>query len=202
VDPNVPNQNPNPYQQPPQAPYPQAPYPQAPYPQAPETPQWGVPAPTKKSGFLGGLIGGAVAKVVGSLLVIAVITGGYMVYQKVVNPDHRGQVIFTSTSAKASDNCKFSDRVETIKAGDTVYMLIMWSRTMKSSDTILEEDILDGTSLGKADPGLDSSSYAGADCTTVINEMTSLFGAPGVYEFKFTVGDDVVADGKLSVTAP
>jgi hypothetical protein len=210
VDPNNPQQYPP--QQPQQPPYPpqQPPYPpqQPPYPpqqppydpNAPVVPPtWGVPAPTQpaKRGLIGSIFGSIVGRVIGILVVVAILVGGAFVYQKVVNPDHLSQVIFTS-SDQTGNKCVVSDRVDTVKAGDPVYVMVMWARRLASTDKVVEEDFKDGVSIDKFD--WDPTDYAGYDCTTDATNYSDLFSEPGKYELKLTVGTEVVADGTLTVT--
>jgi len=138
------------------------------------------------------------SRLVGIVVVVIVLAAAGWVYQTVVNPDHRGQVIFTTTSQSANDNCKITNRVDTIKAGSDVYLTVMWSRTMSSSDVVVEEDFKDGTSMGTET--WSPSHYAGYDCFTATDNLGDSFTEPGKYEIKLTAGSDVVADGTLTVT--
>jgi len=200
VDPN------NPQQYPPQQPqYPPQQYAQqAPYdPNAPVVPpSWGAPAPTRSAGrgVVGSIFGSIVGRVIAFVAVIAILGGGAFVYEKVANPDHRGQVIFTTTDQTANANCSVTDRVSTIKAGSPIYVMVMWSRTMQSTDKVVEEDIKDGVSLGTQSDSWQPSDYSDADCTTDPNNYSDVFSSPGTYEIKLTVGTEVVADGTLTVT--
>ena len=196
VDPNVPNQDP--YQNQPGAPVP-PPSGQPVPPQwgQPVPPQWGVPAPTKSSG-LGGFFRSVAGRIIAIVVVLGILGGAGFIYMKVVNPDHLSQVIFTSTDQTSNDNCQVTNRVSTIKAGDDVYIMVMWSKTMSASDKVVEEDFRDGVSLGTTP--MDPSTYGGYDCTVDSTNYGSTFTEPGTYEIKYTVGDQVVADGTLTVT--
>jgi hypothetical protein len=196
VDPNTQNpQDPQPPYQPPQYPYQGDPNAQVP-------PQWGVPAPAQKSG--GGLLGSIFRSVLGRIIavvvIIAVIGGGYLIYDKVANPSHRSEVIFTATDQGSNDGCKITNRVTTVKAGSSVYVMVMWSHRLGSTDNVVEEDFKDGVSLGKLTDFWQPSDYVGYDCTTDAHDYGEDFSEPGTYEIKITVGDEVVADGTLTVT--
>jgi hypothetical protein len=163
-----------------------------------QAPGWQTPPPAQSGGFLGGLLKGAVGKIIGIVVVIAVLTGGYLVYDKVFNPNHRGEVVFSTTNQSTNENCKITNRTDTVKVGADLYVVVIWSHEMKADEKVVEEDFKDGVSQGTRE--WDPSDYAGYDCFTATDNVTSLFPTPGKYEIKLTVGKDVVADGTITVT--
>jgi hypothetical protein len=152
-------------------------------------PGWGAPAPSPRSGRRRLLLG---------ILAVVVIVIGVAVVFSLLNPSHRGEVVFASTSQASNGNCKVTNQVSTIKSGDSVFIIVVWSHTMSQDETVVEEDFKDGVSLGTLT--WDPSNYAGYDCSTGDHDFKDVFSAPGTYEIKLTVGKDVVADGKLTVT--
>jgi hypothetical protein len=162
-----------------------------------------VAAPTKSAGSgVGGAIGGAVARrllgALAGLIVLAVIVVGVIVYMKVANPDHLGQVVFTTSDMSSSTDCTVSNQVSSVKAGTPVYATYFWQHQLTATQQVVEEDFKDGTSLGTYNVPTDSSSDA--DCLTVQDDLNATFTDPGTYEIKLTVGNEVVADGKLTIT--
>jgi hypothetical protein len=87
-----------------------------------------------------------------------------------------------------------------VKSGTPIYVMVMWSHRMSADEKVVEEDFKDGVSLGKLTDVWDPSDYAGYDCTAFKDDVSSVFAEPGTYEIKLTVGDEVVADGTLTVT--
>jgi hypothetical protein len=204
VDPNAPNPQ-YPQGQPPQYQPPQYQPPQYPYqgdPNAQVPPGWGVPAqaPKTRGGFPGSILGSVVGRIVAFLVVAAILGGGAFLYYKIANPDHLSQVIFTTTSQEANEGCTVTNRVSSVKSGTPIYVMVMWSHRMNADEKVVEEDFKDGVSLGKLADVWDPSDYAGYDCTTFKDDVSSVFAEPGAYEIKLTVGDEVVADGTLTVT--
>ena len=150
------------------------------------------------AGVIGAVVGRGMRRILGIVVILAVIAGGAFIYYKVANPDHRGQVIFTTTDQQGNSGCDISNRVSTAKSGTSIYVFVMWSRTMSSADKVVEEDLKDGVSLGTT--AWDTTDYAGYDCTSDSTDYSQSFSDPGAYEIKLTVGTDVVADGTLTVT--
>ena len=188
MDPNVPHDQ-NPYQPPQGAPG--------------VPPPWGQPAPTTSGGSgaaIGRFMRSVVGRIVGGLVVLGIIGGATFIYQKVANPDHLSQIVFTSTDQTSNDGCKVTDRVSTTKAGAPVYLTVMWSHRMSASDKITQELFKDGVSIDKSDNAWDPSDYAGYDCYVDTTNLATDFNEPGSWEIKLTVGSDVVADGTLTVT--
>jgi hypothetical protein len=150
-------------------------------------PGWGAPAPRRgrRRLFL-------------AILAVAVIVVGGFVVVAILNPSHRGEVVFASTTQTGNGNCKVTNQVSTIKSGDSVFIIVVWSHTMSQDETVVEEDFKDGVSLGTLT--WDPTNYAGYDCSTGDHDFKDVFAAPGTYEIKLTVGSEVVADGKLTVT--
>ncbi len=164
-------------------------------PGAPEAPAWGqapgwVAPPKAPRSRLRKIVIGLVVAVVAFFALAIVVS--------IINPSHRGEVVFSTTGQTATDNCKVANQVSSIKAGDSVYVMVVWSHTMSSSEKVIEEDFKDGVSLGTLN--WDSSNYAGYDCTSSAHDFKDTFTQPGTYEIKLTVGSEVVADGKLTVT--
>jgi hypothetical protein len=195
VDPNVPNtQYPN--QGAPGAPQVPPPWGQ------PAPPPWGQPAPTQSPG--GGVAGrvgrSIVSRVIGFVVVIAVLGGGAYLYNKIANPDHLNQVIFTTTDQGSNSNCDVTNRISSVKSGSPIYVMVMWSHKLSASDVVVEEDLKDGVSLSKSSDNWSAADYSGYDCTTDPHNYAQAMSVPGSYEIKLTVGTEVVADGTLTVT--
>jgi hypothetical protein len=154
------------------------------------------------AGAVAGKVGGAVARrvmgAVGVLVVIGVLVGGYFIYDKVANPNHMGQVIYTTDDQTLATDCSTSNLVTTVKTGTHVWAVYMWSHRLSSDQAVVEEDFADGVSLGTYDIPTDKSSDA--DCLSVTDDLSNSFTEPGTYEIKLTVGTEVVADGKLTIT--
>jgi hypothetical protein len=147
-------------------------------------------------------VGGAAARpilrILGTIVVIAVIAGGVFVYKKVANPDHLGQVIYSTDSQTSTSNCEITHQVTTVKVGTSVYAIYMFSHRLNSYQAVKEEDFKDGVSIGTYDLPTDKS--ADVDCLTVTDDLQTDFDAAGVYEIKLTSGTEVIADGKLTIT--
>jgi hypothetical protein len=152
-------------------------------------PGWGAPPAAPRSNRRRLLLG--------ILAIVVIVIGGALIYS-MLNPNHRGEVVFASTSQASNGNCKVTNQVSTIKSGDSVFIIVVWSHTMAQDEKVVEEDFKDGVSLGTST--WDPTSYVGYDCSTGDTDFKSVFSAPGTYEIKLTVGNDVVADGKLTVT--
>jgi hypothetical protein len=165
-------------------------------------PAWGVSAPSSSAGGVGAAVGGAakniVLRIVGIVLVAAVIGGGFFVYKMVLNPDHLGQVLFTTTNTNSSSNCSITNQVTTVKVGTPVYALDMLKHQVAADTEITEEHFKDGVSLG-----VDSYKATGvgkADCLTDDYDLSQDFTTPGVYEIQLRIGTEVISEGKLTVT--
>jgi hypothetical protein len=142
--------------------------------------------------------GSMVRRIVGVVVVVAVLVVGGFVYTKVANPEHLGQVLYSTTDQSNIKGCSVSDRVTTVKAGTPVYAVYMLTHRLSTSDAVVEEDFFNGSSMGKYP--LPSDTTAGVDCLAVTDDLSSAFASPGTYEIKLTVGTDVIADGTLTVT--
>jgi hypothetical protein len=168
----------------------------------PPPPPWGVAAPTSSGGGMGGAVGGAIKRRVlgalGGLIVLAVIGGGIFIYTKVANPDHLGQVIYSTDDPAGVTGCSITHEVTSVKVGTAFYSTYVWQHQLKVDQTVVEEDFRDGVSLGTYNIPTDKSSEA--DCLTISTDLSSEFTSPGSYEVKLTTGGEVVADGKLTVT--
>lgn len=189
-----------------------------PPPAAPNAPGWGAPPTTPTdpgwaappawattpppssggTGLLGRMGGSAVRRVVGIVAVILVVAVGGIVYNMVANPDHFGQVLYSTTDQSNIKGCSVSDRVTTAKAGTPVWAVFMLTHRLSTSDTVVEEAFFNGSSMGVYT--LPSDTTSGVDCLAVTDDLSSTFASPGTYEIKLTVGTDVVADGKLTIT--
>jgi hypothetical protein len=171
-------------------------------PQYPE-PQWSA-APQQSGSVLGGLFKGVIGRIIGILVVAAVVGGGYLAYQAIVNPDKLGQVVFTTDAqtgtgpVESKDACKVNHTVTSVKAGTPVWSVYIWTSQLSSTDVVHEEDFKDGVSIFSKD--WDTSGTGGTDCVWVTDDLSQEWTAAGVYEIKLTVGDKVVADGKLTIT--
>ena len=163
-----------------------------------QAPGWQTPAPAKSGGFLGGLFRTALGKIIGLVVVVGIVIGIGVFADKVLNVNHRGEVVFATTDQSTNDNCKITNRVDSVKVGEHVYYMVMWSHKMGADEKVIEEVFKDGTSLGT--DTWSASDYVGFDCTTVSQDISVLLTDPGKYEIKLTVGKDVVADGTLTVT--
>jgi hypothetical protein len=146
----------------------------------------------------GGFLGSVAGRIIALVVVIGILAAGGFLVTKIFNPDHLGQVIYTTQDPSGTSDCSISGTVTSVKAGTPVWSVYMWTRRLSSTDAVVEEDFLNGVSLGKYDIPSDKSSDA--DCLSVTNDLSSEFSAPGSYEIKLTVGTEVVADGKLTVT--
>jgi hypothetical protein len=63
--------------------------------------------------------------------------------------------------------------------------------------TILEEDFKDGVSIYRENL---QDRHGETDCLSITDNLAPEFDSPGTYEIKLTIGSDVVADGRLTVT--
>jgi hypothetical protein len=168
----------------------------------PPPPEWAVtpPAPSSGSG-VGTAVGGAVARrllgLIGSLAIVAVLIVGYVVYQKVANPDHLGQVIYTTVDQNDVSNCSISSQVSSTKVGTSVYALYVLQHHVPIDQEMTEGDFKDGVSLGTYTI---THPLPDADCLWTGENLNASFTTPGSYEIKVTVGQEVIADGKLTVT--
>lgn len=162
-------------------------------------PEWAVAAPTAsaKAG-IGAFLSRRILSLLVVVAVVVVVIIGGIVVDKVFNPNHLGQVLFTTTSQENVSDCSISDTVATVKAGTPIYATYFWTHRLTSDQQVIEEDFKDGVSLGQYSIPSDSSSDA--DCLSVTSDLSSGFSAPGTYEIKLTVGSEVVADGKITVT--
>jgi hypothetical protein len=168
-------------------------------PPPPPPPAWGVPvAPAGGVAAAAGGIGkNVLLRIIGIVVLAAVVGGGWFIYDKVANPNHHGQVIFT-TDVPTGSTCELSHQVTTVKVGASVYSTYFWTHRLKADQKVVEEDFKDGVSLGTFDIPQDKSSDA--DCLGIYTDLKDEFTAPGVYEIKLMVGTEVVADGKITVT--
>ena len=191
----------------------------APPPAAPTAPGWGAPPPTTPTapgwaappawattppaasggGSVVGRFAGSVAgRVIAFIVVAAVIGGGFFLFNRITGADHNGQVIYTTADQSGNSNCSTSSLVTSVKAGTHVWAVYVWTHRLSADQSVVEEDFLDGASLGKYD--IPSDKTSDADCLSVLDDLSTSFSAPGSYEIKLTVGSEVVADGKLTVT--
>jgi hypothetical protein len=146
-------------------------------------------------------VGGAVTRrllgLLGSLAIVAVIVVGVVLYTKVANPDHLGQVLYTTVDQSAQADCSITSQVSSTKAGTPVYALYVLQHHVSIDQEMVEEDFKDGVSLGTYTL---SHTLADADCLWTGEDLGPTFAAPGTYEIKVTAGQEVIADGKLTVT--
>jgi hypothetical protein len=63
----------------------------------------------------------------------------------------------------------------------------------------VEEDFKDGVSVATYD--IPTANSSDADCLVEQDDLSQSFTAAGTYEIKLTVGTEVVADGKLTITS-
>lgn len=202
MDPNAPGQM-TPGATPPSSPPWGAPPPQPDPAAVAPPPEWAVAAPTKSAGTgVGGAVGAAIGRrllgALGVIIVIGVIVGGVFIYQKVANPDHLGQVIFTTAPQAGQTGCDITDQVTSVKVGTPVYAMYIWQHQLSATQQVHEEDFKDGVSFDTYDVPTDKSSDA--DCLRITDDWSSSFDTAGAYEVKLTVGQEVIAEGKLTVT--
>jgi hypothetical protein len=170
----------------------------------PTAPGWAyaAPAPTQGSGMgtaVGGAIGRRILGLVGLLVVVGVLAGGAYVYTKVANPNHLGQVLFATDDQSSQSDCTIIDQVSSVKVGTPVYAIYFWQHQLSADQAVKEEDFKDGVSIATYDiPKTDSSD---ADCLVEQDDLSQSFTTAGTYEIKLTVGTEVVADGKLTITS-
>jgi hypothetical protein len=177
-----------------------------PPPAAPTDPGWAAPpawasAPPAASGsgsVVGKIAGSVAGRIIAAVVVLAIIGIAGFVYTTVANPDHLGQVQYTTTDQSDSTTCQLSDVVTSVKAGTPVWSLYQFKHRLSSTDAVFEQDYFNGQPLSTYDWPADKT--AGLDCLAVTNDLSTEFTTPGTYEIKLTVGSDVVADGKLTVT--
>jgi hypothetical protein len=177
-----------------------------PPPAAPTDPGWAAPpswasappAPSSSGSVVGKFAGSVAGRVIGAVIVVAIIAIGGFVYTTVVNPDHMGQVLYSTDDQTHSTSCDVSNVVTSVKVGTPVWSLYRFSHRMSSTDAVFEQDYLNGAPFSTYDWPVDQTS--GLDCLGVTNDLSADFTTPGTYEIKLTVGSDVVADGKLIVT--
>jgi len=162
-------------------------------------PAWGVAAPA--SSGVGAAVGNAgrniLLRIVGLVVVVGLLGGGYFVYQKVVNPDHLGQVLFTTVDPAGMSNCTIDHQVTTVPVGTSVYAVYMWTKQLDITQKVQEEGFKDGVSMGDK---FDVPRTKTSDCLLDSTDLKDVFTDPATYELKLTVGTEVVADGKLIVT--
>jgi hypothetical protein len=178
----------------------------APPPAAPTDPGWAAPptwatTPPAASGsgsVVGRIAGSVLGRVIAFIVVAAVIAGGFFLFNKLTGADHTGQVIYTTADQSGNSNCSTSNLVTSVKTGTHVWAVYMWTHRLSADQSVVEEDFLNGSSLGKYN--LPSDKTSDADCLSVLDDLSTSFTAPGTYEIKLTVGSEVVADGTLKVT--
>lgn len=169
----------------------------------PPPPEWGVVAPTQSAGSgMGAAVGGALGRrllgALGTIIVIVVIVGGIFVYEKVANPGHHGQVLYSTNDQSSQSDCTVTDQVSSVKVGSPVYAIYFWEHRLTVDQKVTEEDFKDGVSIGTYDIPTDKS--ADADCLVDQDNLSTEFTDPGKYEIKLTVGTEVVADGTVTIT--
>ena len=165
-------------------------------------PAWATQPSAPSGGAGGGVLarlgGSIVGRIVAIVVVLAVIAGGYVVYSTVFNPQHLGQVVYTTVDQTDTSGCDTTSLVTSVKQGTSVWALYMWSHRLTSDQAVVEQDFRDGVSIGTYNLPTDKTSDA--DCLWVEDDLSQEFTQPGTYEIKLTVGSEVVADGKLTVT--
>jgi hypothetical protein len=172
----------------------------------PPTPPYGAPAPVQPGGggsiakAAGGAIMGRLLGLIGFLVVIGLLAGGYFVYQKVVNPEHLGQIIFTTDDTATLTGCDVGHQVTSVKVGTPVYAVYILQHRLTAGQKVVEEDFKDGTSLGEYDIEPEDTS---ADCLADEDEanLSLRWTEPGVYEIQLRVGTEIISQGKLTITA-
>ena len=132
---------------------------------------------------------------------LALIGGAGAVYKFVLNPDQLGQVIFTTedqSTATSYQNCKIPNQVKTVKVGTPVWAVYMLKHRVGADQVVVGEVFKDDVSLGTFD--LEPGQATKADCLSDTSDLSELFDAPGTIEIRITVGTEVLADGKLTIT--
>jgi hypothetical protein len=175
----------------------------------PPAPPWSAPAPAQPGGggapsvakAAGNAILGRVLGLIGFLVVAGIIVGGYIVYQKVANPSHLGQVVFTTDDTATLSGCDVGHQVSSVKVGTPVYAVYILQHRLTINQQVVEEDFKDGVSLGEYDIAPEDSSDA--DCLTDLESanLSERWTEPGVYEIQLRVATEIVSQGKLTITA-
>jgi len=119
------------------------------------------------------------------------------IFRAVTNPNHAGQVIFTTDAPTASGaaTCQLGNQVTSVTAGTPVYANWFYTSQL-TNETVALTIIKDGTTIDTST--LTSAESNGVDCVESSANLGDL--APGVYEFKLTTSSgEVVSDGTLTI---
>ncbi len=117
--------------------------------------------------------------------------------------ENAGKVMFTTDpqntgTTEGVDACKVNNTVTSVKTGTSFYSVYIWTGRLSDKDVVHEEDFKDGASIFTKD--WDTADTKDIDCLAVTDDLSKDWNTPGEYTIKLTVGDKVVAEGKITVT--
>ncbi len=141
--------------------------------------------------------GGRTKRIIAVVGIVVLVFAALAIFRAVTNPNHAGQVIFTTDAPTSSGaaTCQLGNQVTSVTAGTPVYANWFYTSEL-TNETVTLTIVKDGTTIDTST--LTSAESNGVDCVESSANLGDL--APGVYEFKLTTSSgEVVSDGTLTI---